>query len=130
METWPSNLAALLATLSLGTVGTSIFIGQLPGDFAPGTVAVLITPTAGSPSLPDGILHFPRCQILVRCNSFASAWTRAMAIYAALADRGATTLGTSQGCLIKPIQTPFSIGLDERQAWRVVCNYQISLSVT
>ena len=128
LETWPDNLGALLATAGRGTVGTTIFVGQFPADFSPSSSGLLLVPTSGRPSGPDGLLVYPRVQITARNSVYATAWALAWAVYGDLAERAATALGSSQACLIKPLQVPSMLPPDERGAWRAVCNYEFTLN--
>ena len=65
-------------------------------------------------------------QVTCRYRSLTTALAKARAIYDLLNEPAAPrTMGTASKILYsKAIQPPFSLGQDERQAWRVVCNYE------
>jgi hypothetical protein len=122
---WVSDLAAYLATQSIGTVGTSIFIGQFPVDTTEG---VLLIPTGGLTTLKTISTERPTVQVTTRYKSFATGWAKSYAIYALLNQPLTFTSGANRFFYSRAIQPPFSLGQTDRQLCRIVNNYQIWLT--
>ncbi len=128
-----TNLAHYLGAAGLGlTVGTNLFRGQIPATIAPTTLVVLLALTGGRQSL-QYLATRPTVQITVRSSDLDAAEAKAWAIHDLLNDPAAPILmgssNKSRVATCKALQPPFVLpGLDERQAWRVVCNYEFTLS--
>lgn len=133
LATFIDDLAADMQARGLGTVGTNLFIGQIPEKNADGTPllnALLLIPYGGAPSDNIHAAAHPRVQVTARNTSYAAASTKIHAVYAAYNEREGFDVGTSTtthvvDCMAQ--QTPFSLGQDERQAWRLVCNFQFTI---
>lgn len=126
-STFPTDLAAWLAAHGVGVAGTSLFIGQIPES---AVEAVLIVPTAGLPGDPAVGVDFPAIQVTARSPSFATAHAKAHRVFDLLNEMPATTMGTSRVTYCKAQQLPTSLGTDEAEAWRIVCNYRFWLPRT
>jgi hypothetical protein len=117
LRTW------LAAQSALGlTAGGTVFRGQFPQDVLEG---VLVIETGGERSdRPTGSVMLT-AQVTCRYRSLTAAMAMARAIYALLNEPSAPrTMGSTRIIYSKAIQPPFSLGQDERQAWRVICNYE------
>jgi hypothetical protein len=123
-----ADLRAWLATSGgLGLVaGTSIFRGQYPQDVVEG---VLVIETGGERSdRPTGSVMLT-VQITCRYRDMATAMAKSRAIYSLINEPSAPrTMGSSKIMYSKAIQPPFSLGQDERQAWRVTFNAEFLLA--
>lgn len=132
MRNWTNDLAALLVANSSGSLvlGTNLFIGEIGETASLDSMATLLYPSGGGLD-SEAVSHRPGLQITQRCKSYATAWAEAWRVYEYfLANPGPTRLGASPYTLmqgIKAVQTPFSIGRDETQSWRIVCNYELEL---
>ena len=117
LRTW------LAAQSALGlTAGVTVFRGQFPQHVIEG---VLVIDTGGERSdrVTGSVLL--TAQVTCRYRSLTAAMAMARAIYDLLNEPAAPrTMGSSKVLYSKAIQPPFSLGQDERQAWRVVCNYE------
>lgn len=120
--TFSNDVAAWLALQGEGVLGTSLFIGQLPP--AP-LDAVLLVETGGRGSDTAHRVRHLSLQVTARDADYAAARARAWAIHNLL-DGPPTprSMGSSKVLYSKAIQPPFSLGQDERQAWRFVCNFE------
>lgn len=120
-----ADLRAWLAAQSaLGlTAGGTVFRGQFPQHVIEG---VLVVETGGGRSdrVTGSVLL--TAQVTCRYRSLTTALAKARAIYELLNEPSAPrTMGSTRIIYSKAIQPPFSLGQDERQAWRVVCNYEL-----
>ena len=117
LRTW------LAAQSALGlTAGGTVFRGQFPQHVIEG---VLVIETGGERSdrVTGSVLL--TAQVTCRYRSLTTALAKARAIYELLNEPAAPrTMGSSKVLYSKAIQPPFSLGQDERQAWRVICNYE------
>lgn len=116
------------AQISGLTAGTNLFRGQFPQTVVNG---VLVVETGGERSdRPLGYVTIT-AQITSRSQDYVAALTRARALYDLLNEpasprtMGAT--GASKVTYSKAIQPPFSLGQDERQAWRIVFNAEFQV---
>lgn len=123
LSTFLADLGAYLAANGCGTLGSTLFLAQFPPGLSPATCASVLTETQGLPSNDPAGLAFPRVQVVTRCSDYATARLRAHLIHSVIHNLQAMMIGPL-GCNAKALQTPFSIGLDERSAWRIACNYQ------
>ena len=118
LRTW------LAAQSALGlTAGGTVFRGQFPQHVIEG---VLVIDTGGERSDRVTGSVMLTAQVTCRYRSLTTALAKARAIYDLLNEPAAPrTMGTASKILYsKAIQPPFSLGQDERQAWRVICNYE------
>lgn len=114
------DLANWLATQGQGTVGSTLFVGQLPPTPLD---AVLLVETGGRESDTAHRTRSQTIQVTARGTSYASVRARAWAIHDLLDGPSAPrVMGASKVLYSKAIQPPYSLGQDERQAWRFVVN--------
>lgn len=114
---------------ALGLVsGTSLFRGQFPQDVIEG---VLLIQTGGDPSdRPTGSLVVT-VQITCRYRDLDAALTKARALYDLVNEPPSQRkMGSSKVIYSKAIQPPFTLGQDERQAWRVLFNAEFRLALS
>lgn len=124
--TWVDDLAADLQTAGLGTVGTSIFIDQIPPD---AENALLLIPYPGQPSDNLQQVQHPRLQVTARNISRAAAQAAITAVYQRWDNQEAWEAGPTPTQVVdcKALQAPFSLGQDELQQWRMVCNFKFCI---
>lgn len=128
-----NEIAAKLAALGVGVVGTSIFIGALP---ATPDVACAVIETGGvAPTMGFGTAGIkferPALQLLFRGapGDYATPRATAGTAYAGLAAVEATTLSAGVGGTsafyhwVHPVQAPFLLRRDESQ--RVVIAFNV-----
>lgn len=123
--TFIDDLAAWLASHGAGTVGTSIFLGQLPQDKPE---SILLVETGGRQSDRAIGVDRPSVQVTARSASYATAKTKAHQVYDLLSECPSFQQGTSRVTYAKALQQPTSLGQDEINLWRIVCNYSIWLA--
>lgn len=130
-----ANLAHYLAANSIGTAGTTLFVGQIDAKITASTLVVLITPTGSRERDDELSVEYPSCQVLARGPSFAAAYSKAVAVYQLLAAikndpvaMGATPGSKSRVISAAPRQAPFSLGQDAQQAWRIAFNVEFVLA--
>lgn len=124
-----SDIAAYLAANGHGTVGTSIFMGQLP-DTPDAATALYESPASRPPVFthgsPQPSERYPRVQVVVRDADYGAARQRAENIYTTLSGVVNATLGAGEYARIRPIQEPFPLARDTSNRVTVVCNYEIT----
>lgn len=121
------DLRTWLAAQGLGlTAGTNLFRGQFPQSVIEG---VLLIETGGERTdRPTGSV-IVTVQVTCRYRDLDTALAKARAIYALLDGPSVQrTMGSSKVIYSRAIQPPFSLGQDERQAWRVVFNAEFLLA--
>ena len=118
------DLARHLEARGIGTLGTDLFVGQLPPE---PVQAVLLVATGGSePDRPRGVER-PSIQVTVRSPSHAAAHEKVHAVYRLLDGMPQALLGTSAVTWCRAMQHPACLGTDEQQAWRFVCNFRFGV---
>ena len=117
-----AEIGAYLATKSVGTVGTDIFLGQMPDQ--PDNCIALFE-YAGSP--PD--LHwngeYPGLQVRVRNKSYAAARSKIREVMAALHGLHEQTLSGTRYLLIKARGSPEILKRDASNRIELVLNFEI-----
>lgn len=122
-----SDLRTFLAAQSVGTAGTDLFRGMIPANVIN---AVLLVDTGGDRSDSTHGSVIRTVQVTCRHVVLATAIAKANAVYGLLNEPSAPrTMGASRVTYSKAIQPPFTLGQDERQAWRVVANYEFLLAL-
>lgn len=126
-----SDIGGLLATRGVGTVGTTIFLGQLPPS---PPVCLAILEYAGAPplrsfsaTLAAAVLEDARIQIIVRDPSYAAARNKAMDALNQL-DWTVSYTSTSgvRYQLIEALQRPpIPLKIDESDRWIFTANYRV-----
>lgn len=122
-----ADLRTWLAAQGLGlTAGTNLFRGQFPQDVAEG---VLLVETGGDRTdRPTGSM-VRTVQVTARYRDLGAAIAAANSIFNLLNEPSSVrSMGSSRVTYSKAIQPPFTLGLDERQAWRVVFNVEFRLA--
>jgi len=117
-----TEIGAYLATKSIGTVGTDIFLGLMPDE--PDNCIALFE-YAGSP--PD--LHwngeYPGLQVRVRNKSYAAARTKIGEAMTALHGLHETVLGGTRYLLVKARGSPEVLKRDANNRVELFVNFEI-----
>lgn len=125
--TFADDVVDFLAAQGVGTVGSSLYQGQLPPEPLD---AVLVVETGGRAFDRARRVQPLTLQVTARATSYAAARAKAWAIHALLNDPPDSRLvGSTRIAYSRAIQPPFSMGQDGRQAWRVACNYEFLVYV-
>lgn len=121
------EVAALLASASLGVVGADLFIGTLPND-PPACCAIYeyggLEPTGQFGA--TGIQHeSPAIQVVFRGapNDYNGPRVKAAAAFQALTNVETQSLGGTFYHWIHAIQSPFFLQRDDAQRILIACNY-------
>lgn len=117
------DVATLLASKGLGVLGTNIGTEYPP---SPDDFLTVRAYGGEAPETSKGtgpLLRRPRVQISCRSKSARAAGERAELAYGHLAGFHGEISGT--GYTIRALGEPFSLGRDESERERVVCNYEI-----
>lgn len=116
------EIGTYLATKSIGTVGTDIFLGQMPDQ--PDSCIALFE-YAGSP--PD--LHwngeYPGLQVRVRNKGYAAARTKIGEAMTALHGLHETVLGGTRYLLVKARGSPEVLKRDANNRVELFVNFEI-----
>src|ERR1051325_6921886 len=121
------EIGAYLQSLSLGTVGTDLFLGSTPDS--PDACVTVREYGGEAPEFtlgPSVAYEQPRIQIVCRAGvaDYAAARTKAEAIYRAL-NVAEATLSATHYLRIEPLQSPFPIGRDENNRWEIAFNCSV-----
>lgn len=124
MRTALAALGDYLAANGIGTVGTDLFLAQFPQHVLDGVAVVATGGTEATPVRGDYRLRF---QVTSRHSNYATASAKAWDAYELL-DSPDTPINLSGAVWVlgaKPIQPPLSLGLDDRERWRIVFNVEL-----
>lgn len=120
-------LAYIDAQVGSLTSGTNLFLGQFPQQVIEGVVVV---ETGGERSNRPHRYVVRTVQITSRYRDYMAATSMARTLYDLLDMPSATrTMGSAKVIYSKAMQPPFSLGQDERQAWRVVFNVELHVVI-
>lgn len=127
--TWITSLADHISTNSLGTQGSSLFIGQMPDT---NVLTALLTEYQGNviETQSAGIaLHQPSLQVLVKgvAEDYATPRARLIAIQSLLAAISNQTLGGIYFLRVRPTSSILSLGQDDRLRWSFSCNFEVTV---
>jgi hypothetical protein len=118
------DVADYLETLTLGTVGRSIFKNNAPEN---GTDFVLVSDTGGEAPTQDYAIDHPGFQVAIyaRAKSFSTGWTLAMACFDALNRKQNIAIGSHDCMYIQAVAAPQIVpGLDAHGRWLITCNFR------
>lgn len=118
------EIGTRLAAQSVGTVGTNIFLGQMP-DTPDTCIAIMVYP-GRSPilTLGHGVqAERPRFQILSRSSTFTTAQNNIHKAFNAL-HFGQLTISSVRYLSCDAVQSPFELRRDENQRIVWACNFE------
>lgn len=118
-----ADIATILASAGVGTVGTDIFYGSMPPS--PDN-CVCIYQYAGSPSLAEGIDR-PGVQVRIRNTSYANASSKATDVHDALHTYANTLLNGTYYMQILANQYPEGLGVDDNDRHIFVVNFSVMM---
>lgn len=118
-----TDIATYLQTQGIGTIGTNIFIGELPPK--PDTCCSVFTYGANPPSLVwNG--EFPDVQVRVRGETHDLALAKAYAVMKALHKKTEITVNSHLYHFIGAKHSPTSLGREAGRArWLYVVNFTV-----
>ena len=122
-----NELAAKLAALGVGTVGTDIFLGAMPEDVA--ACCALYEYGGSAPEFALGAagvsFENPSVQVVFRGtpHDYAGPRAKAETAYRGLAAVEATALSGTFFHWIHPMQSPFLLRRDESERVLIATNY-------
>jgi len=121
-----SDVATVLHTAGIGTLGDTLFWGRGLTD-TPDTQIAVQQYSGFSPEIAmtavagQVIAERPRCQIVCRAREYTVAEAQARLAWNALTNYGAAP-GAGSLMHVTPVQSPFSMGPDEQNRWKVGFN--------
>jgi hypothetical protein len=122
-------MASILVAAGLGVVSSTLFMGHMPDSPVTG---MALYEYVGLPSKEvhtvDGSgLEQPHMQVLARgpTNGYAAARAQIEAAYGVLSRVQNRTINGRWYVSVRPLQPPFSLGLDANQRVQCVCNFSI-----
>jgi hypothetical protein len=122
-----NEIAAQLATLGLGTVGTTIHLGMMPET--PDVCCAVYEYGGPASDLGfgvSGVQHeTPGVQVVFRgtAGDYATPRTSAATAHNGLAAVQGTTLSGTKYLTIRPVQSPFLLKRDANDRVYIACNY-------
>jgi hypothetical protein len=123
-----TDVATFLASRGVGTVGTTIWTGQMPDTCNAG---VVLSEYGGAPpdfTLDDAGVHleWPRFQAMVRHTDYVTGRALIESVYEILATVVNQTLVATKFLRIEPVQAPFpdKPPQDAQGRWVWFCNFQ------
>lgn len=112
----------------LGVQGTDLFIGDMPQN-APETATAVVETSSLAPTFSHDIngvnYEQPGFQIYTRAELYATARSLAESIWIALNKQVNVTLSGSFFLRIEAVQSPFSLGRDDKHLAQIVANYNV-----
>lgn len=122
----PKDIAEYLEDQAIGTVGTNIFVGHMPDS---PDVCIAVYPYAGEPAPVEWEGEFPRVQIRVRDDDYATGWATSYAIFEALHQLTETTIETELYHYIEALGSPEQIGRDNKNRINFVLNFRVTKTI-
>jgi hypothetical protein len=121
------DIAAFLATSSLGTVGTSIFKGHKPAT--PDKCLTLYQYAGEPPALVRGASYeYPGLQIWSRSKTPAEALTMLDAVVNFLHGKTEYTTAYARYLALEARQSPAAMGLDDNGRTEYVVNFRVIMT--
>lgn len=120
------DIGAYLVTHSFGTLGTNMFIGDMPET---PDVCIALFEYAGEPpeDTHDGQgVDNPGLQVRVRGTSYSTARATISSIQDHLHTLRNTTLTATKYLFIRAVQSPFSLGRDSSKRIDLVQNFIVT----
>jgi len=108
-----NDIASLLATKSVGTVGTDMFIGHMPDT--PSNCIALMQNSGSAPELAGSIvgqIERPRLVIRVRNSTYLNGQNKARDVLKALHTEGEITLNGHRYLYIRAVGSVNQLGRD------------------
>lgn len=120
------DIGGYLATHSVGTVGTSIFLGDMPET--PDSLVALFEYAGDPPDDTHDGKHYenPGLQVRVRSTSYAAARAKIAAVEDLLHTLANQSFGGTNYVFIRAVQSPFSLGRDQRKRVELVENFIVT----
>ncbi len=126
------ELGTYLQTAGIGTLGTDLFLGELPAN--PDNCVAILEYGGMAPEHDLGTTalryEFPRVQVVVRNTSYATGRLKAQDILGDMAAVANETLTSVYYLEAAPLQSPFLLERDDNDRWVFACNYQITKAST
>jgi len=119
------EIGAYLQAQGVGTAGTDLFLSGLPD--APDTALAILETGGFEPDLAAPMDN-PTFQIMSRAGDYFVARTRAKAAYDALHGLAETVLSGRRYLLIRAMQSPTYIGVDQNGRHLIATNYAAIVS--
>jgi len=116
------DIGNYLQTSGVGTIGTDIFLGQLP--VTPDNVIVLFE-YAGEPPDLHSSLEYPGLQVLVRNESYAAGRQKIEQVRSVLHGLTEAMINGRRYLLVQAKQSPESLARDENGRAVFVCNFRV-----
>lgn len=129
-ETAAHDIAALLASLGYGTVGTDIFTHEEPdGDYVQDDTITVYDTSPLRPPETEYVYEYPSAQVRVRRHSPNArvAAARVMTIMNALHGY-VGTVGSNKYTMIRVVNGPMPLGKDHRGRYRFTFNLDLQRS--
>ena len=123
------EIGSYLASGGVGTLGTDLFLGQLPDS---PDAAVVVFETGGMGSVHtmstgpgNAIAERPRVQVVARAATYSAARTKAHDVFLLLDGLRARTLGSTRYLWGQGVQSPFLLERDQANRTKIACNYEL-----
>lgn len=116
------DIAQLLQTGGIGTLGADLFLGQLPDS--PDNCVAVFEYAGGPPDLHWGG-EYPGLQVLVRNKSYEAGRAKIEAAKNVLHGLAETKVNNHRYLLIRANQSPFLLERDASDRVVFVCNFSV-----
>lgn len=121
------DIAAYVDTQTALTLGTDLFIGELPAD--PDAATVLLEYGGGPVRYTLGekrpAMEEYSVQIVSRDTTYQTARARAQTVYQAIAEFTTQVINSTRYLSIEPKQPPFPLAWDDNDRYRFVFNVEV-----
>ena len=123
------EIGTYLAAESMGTLGTDLFLGEMPD--APDTCTAVHEYAGMQPvhfmgvTRGAAIWEQPRFQVMCRAKAYATARSKAKDAFNKLDGHSGTLSGTEYG-YIRALQSPFLVQKDANDRVLIACNFEVA----
>jgi hypothetical protein len=126
MSSPAANIATLLQTASIGTLGTDLFVGRLPETV---NYAISVFDSGGPTPSPKWARDYKDIQIIVRgdVNGYSTAWDKAESIKTYLLGLANQTIGTDVYSNFNMRTDNTFIGYNENNCPQFSLNFRIMI---
>jgi hypothetical protein len=121
------ELSAYLAANGIGTLGTDIFIGQLPESPDAACALYEYGGIAPAHTIGGGTAKYerPRVQVVARALTYSAARSKIESIYTLLDAVAGAMLSSVRYLRIEAVQSPAFLERDANNRVTMVCNFQV-----
>lgn len=121
------ELGAYMQTQGIGTLGTDLFIGQMPDSPDAAVTLYEYGGIAPTHALGGGAARFerPRVQVVARATTYTAARSKIESVYKLLDQVAGVIMSSVRYLRIEAVQAPMFLERDANSRVVMVCNFQV-----